>query len=59
MSDVEWHSVALAPIVLVHGFTQTGASWRTVAEGLDGHEVVAPDLPGHGANASAVAAPAR
>lgn len=39
-------------MVLVHGFTQTGASWRTVAEGLGGHEVVAPDLPGHGANAA-------
>jgi 2-succinyl-6-hydroxy-2,4-cyclohexadiene-1-carboxylate synthase len=37
-------------VVLVHGFTQTGASWRRIAEALraDGHDVVTPDLPGHG-----------
>lgn len=37
-------------VVLVHGFTQTGASWRRIAEALraDGHEVLTPDLPGHG-----------
>ncbi|MDA8291121.1 MAG: alpha/beta fold hydrolase [Actinomycetota bacterium] len=36
-------------LVLVHGFTQTGASWRRVAAALSGdHEVVAVDLPGHG-----------
>lgn len=35
--------------MLVHGFTQTGASWRRVAAALraDGHEVLTPDLPGH------------
>lgn len=38
-------------MVLVHGFTQTGASWRRVADGLERHEVVTPDLPGHGENA--------
>jgi 2-succinyl-6-hydroxy-2,4-cyclohexadiene-1-carboxylate synthase len=33
-------------VVLVHGFTQTGASWSGVAEALraDGHEVLSPDL---------------
>lgn len=37
------------PLVLLHGFTQTGASWRPVAEELSqGHEVILPDLPGHG-----------
>lgn len=35
--------------MLLHGFTQTGVSWRPVVERLDGDvEVVAPDLPGHG-----------
>jgi len=35
--------------VLVHGFTQTSASWaRIEAELADGFEVVAVDLPGHG-----------
>ena len=35
--------------MLVHGFTQTGASWRRIAEALraDGHDVRTPDLPGH------------
>ncbi|MGO9197715.1 MAG: alpha/beta fold hydrolase [Acidimicrobiales bacterium] len=37
------------PVVLVHGFTQTGASFRRVAELLaDRTEVLTPDLPGHG-----------
>jgi 2-succinyl-6-hydroxy-2,4-cyclohexadiene-1-carboxylate synthase len=33
-------------LVLVHGFTQTGASWDGLATALraDGHEVLAPDL---------------
>jgi 2-succinyl-6-hydroxy-2,4-cyclohexadiene-1-carboxylate synthase len=36
-------------IVLLHGFTQTGVSWRPVVERLgDDVEVVRPDLPGHG-----------
>lgn len=36
-------------LVLVHGFTQTGRSWRHVVAGLDGdHEVVCVDAPGHG-----------
>jgi 2-succinyl-6-hydroxy-2,4-cyclohexadiene-1-carboxylate synthase len=36
-------------IVLVHGFTQTGASWARICEQLEGDfEVVTPDLPGHG-----------
>lgn len=36
--------------MLVHGFTQTGASWRRIAEALrdDGYDVRTPDLPGHG-----------
>jgi 2-succinyl-6-hydroxy-2,4-cyclohexadiene-1-carboxylate synthase len=35
---------------LVHGFTQTGASWGPVARRLEalGHEVVTPDVAGHG-----------
>jgi 2-succinyl-6-hydroxy-2,4-cyclohexadiene-1-carboxylate synthase len=41
----------MARLVLVHGFTQTGASWDPVARRLAarGHEVITPDLPGHGA----------
>jgi 2-succinyl-6-hydroxy-2,4-cyclohexadiene-1-carboxylate synthase len=36
-------------IVLVHGFTQTSASWRHIAPALeDGFRVVVADLPGHG-----------
>jgi 2-succinyl-6-hydroxy-2,4-cyclohexadiene-1-carboxylate synthase len=36
-------------IVLVHGFTQTGASWARVARELEGDfELVMVDLPGHG-----------
>lgn len=35
--------------MLLHGFTQTGVSWRPVVERLgDEVEVVTPDLPGHG-----------
>jgi 2-succinyl-6-hydroxy-2,4-cyclohexadiene-1-carboxylate synthase len=38
-------------VVLVHGFTQTLASWGPVAERLAGQfEVVRVDLPGHGAS---------
>jgi 2-succinyl-6-hydroxy-2,4-cyclohexadiene-1-carboxylate synthase len=37
-------------LCLVHGFTQTGASWGPVADGLRarGHEVLTPDVAGHG-----------
>lgn len=36
-------------IVLLHGFTQTGACWGPLATELAAdHEVVAVDLPGHG-----------
>jgi 2-succinyl-6-hydroxy-2,4-cyclohexadiene-1-carboxylate synthase len=36
--------------LLLHGFTQTSASWAGVVEHLDGElDVLAPDLPGHGA----------
>lgn len=35
--------------MLVHGFTQTGASFEPVARRLESsHEVILPDLPGHG-----------
>lgn len=36
-------------LVLVHGFTQTGRSWATIAADLArDHEVVTVDAPGHG-----------
>jgi len=36
-------------LALVHGFTQTSRSWAPIAARLAdaGHEVVAPDVPGH------------
>jgi 2-succinyl-6-hydroxy-2,4-cyclohexadiene-1-carboxylate synthase len=40
-------------LVLVHGFTQTGRSWRGVAADLErDHEVVTVDAPGHGGSAA-------
>jgi 2-succinyl-6-hydroxy-2,4-cyclohexadiene-1-carboxylate synthase len=41
-------------IVFVHGFTQTGQSWRDVAERIEalGYEVAVVDLPGHGESAT-------
>ncbi|MGH9164351.1 MAG: alpha/beta fold hydrolase [Acidimicrobiales bacterium] len=35
-------------LVLVHGFTQTGRSFAPLRMRLDGYEMLAPDLPGHG-----------
>jgi 2-succinyl-6-hydroxy-2,4-cyclohexadiene-1-carboxylate synthase len=38
-----------ADLVLLHGFTQTGRSWRAVQHALAArYRAVAPDLPGHG-----------
>ncbi len=41
----------MAPaIVLLHGFTHTGASWQPVIEALDErYRAIAPDIRGHGA----------
>lgn len=40
----------MARLILVHGFTQTAASWDAIEYRLGalGHEVVALDAPGHG-----------
>jgi 2-succinyl-6-hydroxy-2,4-cyclohexadiene-1-carboxylate synthase len=36
-------------VVLLHGFTQTGLSWTSVADELDrSFDLFAPDAPGHG-----------
>jgi 2-succinyl-6-hydroxy-2,4-cyclohexadiene-1-carboxylate synthase len=35
-------------LVLVHGFTQSCASWAPVLPSFGGFELVTPDLPGHG-----------
>lgn len=41
-------------MVLLHGFTQSGASWDRPATALAGdHELAAVDLPGHGRSAHA------
>ena len=41
-----------APVVLVHGFTQTGRSWDPIAARLaEHHEVIVVDAPGHGGSA--------
>jgi 2-succinyl-6-hydroxy-2,4-cyclohexadiene-1-carboxylate synthase len=38
-----------ADLVLLHGFTQTGRSWRPVRHALAArYRALAPDLPGHG-----------
>lgn len=44
----------MAPtIVLLHGFTQTGASWRTVIDALgERYRALAPDIRGHGSAAA-------
>jgi 2-succinyl-6-hydroxy-2,4-cyclohexadiene-1-carboxylate synthase len=38
------------PVILLHGFTQSGPSWRSATAALveAGHEVVTVDAPGHG-----------
>ena len=37
------------PLLLLHGFTQTGRGWDEVARHLAGERYLAPDLRGHGA----------
>jgi 2-succinyl-6-hydroxy-2,4-cyclohexadiene-1-carboxylate synthase len=38
-----------APLILLHGFTNTGASWEPVAAALgERYRAIAPDLRGHG-----------
>lgn len=41
------------PLVLLHGFSQTGRSWDGVRAALGGVETLAPDLRGHGGAAGA------
>jgi 2-succinyl-6-hydroxy-2,4-cyclohexadiene-1-carboxylate synthase len=45
----------MAPtLLMLHGFTHTGASWDPVAAGLGGrYRVLAPDIRGHGAASDA------
>ena len=45
-----------APVVLVHGFTQSGRAWDAVAPAMARrHTVIALDAPGHGGSASVAA----
>jgi pimeloyl-ACP methyl ester carboxylesterase len=48
----------MAAFILVHGSWQGGWCWAEVVQRLraDGHEVVAPDLPAHGDDATPVSA---
>ena len=46
------------PVVLLHGFTGSSASWVTLGESLDRFSTIAIDLPGHG-RSSAPSDPAR
>jgi len=40
------------PVVLLHGFPETGRCWRAVAQKLsEDHRVLVPDLPGYGRSA--------
>jgi pimeloyl-ACP methyl ester carboxylesterase len=40
------------PVVLLHGFPQTGRCWQSVARALsEDHRVLVPDLPGYGRSA--------
>jgi 2-succinyl-6-hydroxy-2,4-cyclohexadiene-1-carboxylate synthase len=45
------------PVILLHGFTQSGAAWAPVTRALvaGGHPVVTPDAPGHGRSAEVAA----
>jgi 2-succinyl-6-hydroxy-2,4-cyclohexadiene-1-carboxylate synthase len=47
------HRPGRTPLVLLHGFTQSGASWAPVVDALAGRvgPLVLPDAPGHGASA--------
>ena len=39
------------PIVLLHGYLETGEVWEPLAEMLEGKfRIIAVDLPGHGAS---------
>jgi 2-succinyl-6-hydroxy-2,4-cyclohexadiene-1-carboxylate synthase len=41
------------PLVFLHGFTQTGASWGPVVDALEvGSRIFLPDAPGHGRSAA-------
>lgn len=44
------------PILMLHGFTGSGAFWRTIAAGLSPRRCILPDLPGHGATGPPVPA---
>lgn len=44
------------PVVLLHGFTQSGAAWAPIATALaGGHRVVTIDAPGHGRSSKVMA----
>lgn len=45
--------MAGAPLVLLHGFTQTAQSWAPIVDLLAGtFDIVLPDAPGHGGSAA-------
>jgi non-heme chloroperoxidase len=43
-----WGDPAAPPVVLVHGWGQSGRAWQRLAPRLPGLHLIAPDLRGHG-----------
>ena len=53
-TTINWESTGDGPpVVLVHGITESAATWRPVAERLDAERVVTLDLRGHGGSGTA------
>lgn len=47
--DTHYHLMGAGPpVVLLHGFTESGAVFRPVRPALTGYRLLCPDLPGHG-----------
>ncbi|MRR22663.1 alpha/beta hydrolase [bacterium] len=57
MKSIEFEGIKVAysvrgrglPMVLLHGYLETGEVWEAIAERLEGEfRIITPDLPGHG-----------
>ncbi|MCK5750333.1 MAG: alpha/beta fold hydrolase, partial [Oricola sp.] len=49
LAYVEWGDPKGAPVLLLHGFTDTSRSWTQVLPYLSDFRVIMPDQRGHGA----------